>query len=111
MLRHLFPVMFLRDRGCDEKGLIRLLDMADDTPEDRGGSTLEHYHYPEPHEPHPVSRCTPSTLLHSILPCFTLSDSVSGERRAAETEDRRVLRAGAGADEGHSAAARLWTRR
>ena len=20
-----------------------------------GGSTLEHYHYPEPHEPHPVS--------------------------------------------------------
>jgi hypothetical protein len=37
------------------RALIRILDMADDTPGDRGGSTLDHYHYPEPHEPHPVS--------------------------------------------------------
>ena len=65
------------DEGKLIRALIRILDMADDTPSDRGGSTLEHYHYPEPHEPHPVGD---GPQKRKIDACFHL---VAGKTKVA----------------------------
>ena len=62
------------DEGLLIKAIVRVLDMADGTESDPGGETLEHYHYPEPHEPHPVAD---GPQLRKIDACFDLVRGVT----------------------------------